>query len=134
MELRRFGVLLVLTGFLAACATGQDPAPIEDASGSAAAPSTNNAVIALLDNAGQQHDAGKLESAAATIERALRIEPKNPQLWHRLALVRLEQGQYNLAANLAAKSSSFAATDAARYRVLIEKNREIINQAKRQRS
>jgi len=130
MKLRRFGVLVVLTGFLAACATGQDPASIEDAS----VPSKNNAIIALLDNAATQHDAGQLESAAATIERALRIEPKNPQLWQRLALIRLEQGQYNLAANLAAKSSSFAATDMARYRVLIEKNKEIINQAKRKRS
>jgi len=89
-------------------------------------PSTNNATLALLDNALRHTESGNLEAAAATLERALRIEPRNPQLWYRLALIRLDQGQHKLAANLAAKSSSFAANNA----VLINKNRDLIELAR----
>jgi len=69
------------------------------------------AVIALLDNASRQEKAGKLEAAAATLERAVRVDPRNPLVWHRLARVRLAQGQWQAAANVAAKSNSLAAGD-----------------------
>lgn len=46
--------------------------------------------------------------AAATLERALRIEPQQAYLWNRLAQVRLEQGYQAQAANLAARSNSLA--------------------------
>ncbi len=98
----------------------------DDSDQAQAAPSTNNATLALLDNAIQQTEAGNLEVAAATIERALRIEPRNPQLWYRLALIRFDQGKHRLAANLAAKSNSFAANNT----VLINKNRDLIERAR----
>jgi hypothetical protein len=50
----------------------------------------------LLDTAEQRASAGHLDSAAATLERALRLEPQNPLLWHRLARLRLQQGQFAL--------------------------------------
>lgn len=70
--------------------------------------SGNRAVVALLDRA--QHDVltGKREAAGASLERALRIEPRNPWLWHELAQLRLTQGQYAQAITLAKKSNSFA--------------------------
>jgi len=89
-------------------------------------PSTNNATLALLDTALRHTESGNMEAAAATLERALRIEPRNPQLWYRLALIRLDQGQHKLAANLAAKSNSFAANNT----VLIKKNRVLIELAR----
>lgn len=70
--------------------------------------SSNHAVIALLDRAQTDSDAGQREAAGASLERALRIEPRNPWLWHELAQVRLEQGQYAQAITLARKSNSFA--------------------------
>lgn len=70
------------------------------------------AVVALLDNAGRQEKSGKLEAAAAVLERALRVDPRNPFVWHRLARVRLAQGQWQSAANMATKSNSLAAGDA----------------------
>ncbi len=70
------------------------------------------AVVALLDSAGRQEQAGQLESAAATLERALRVAPRNGTVWYRLARVRLAQGQWQAAANLAAKSNSLAGADA----------------------
>ena len=51
-------------------------------------------------------------AAAASIERALRIEPRNPRLWQELARVRLKQGQYAQAENVAARSNSWAGDDA----------------------
>lgn len=70
--------------------------------------SGNRAVIALVDRARQEAGAGRRESAAASLERALRIEPRNAWLWHELARLRLIQGQYAQAVSLAQKSNSLA--------------------------
>ena len=72
-------------------------------------PEPARAVKVLMERAEDQRRAGQLVEAAGTLERALRIEPKNPVLWNRLAHVRLDQKQYELAAGLAAKSNHFAA-------------------------
>lgn len=73
--------------------------------------SNNPAIIALLDRARIDTGAGKREAAGASLERALRIEPRNPWLWHELAQVRLAQGQYAQGISLARKSNSFAAQE-----------------------
>jgi Tetratricopeptide repeat len=65
-------------------------------------------VRALLRQAESQRAAGDLVAAAATLERGLRIAPRNPHLWNRLARVRLEQGQFSQADSLAAKSNMLA--------------------------
>ena len=70
--------------------------------------SGNPAVIALLDRAQLDTGAGKREAAGASLERGLRIEPRNAWLWHELAQLRLTQGQYAQAISLAQKSISFA--------------------------
>ena len=69
--------------------------------------SENRAVVALLDQAQSQTEAGKHEAAGASLERALRIEPRNPWLWQELAQVRLAEGQYEKAISFARKSNSF---------------------------
>ena len=86
---------------------------------------THPAVLALLSEATAQESSGDLEVAAAKLERALRIEPRNAVLWHHLAAIRLRQGQTQLAMSLAQKSNSFAARDAD----LMERNQRIIDQA-----
>jgi predicted Zn-dependent protease len=102
---------------LAGCAGVAPPAPSEvQQPGEAAAiepvpksaMSENKAVIALLDRAQTDNSSGQREAAGASLERALRIEPRNPWLWLELAQVRLAQGQYAQAITLARKSNSFA--------------------------
>lgn len=88
-----------------------EPAPIQPPVSSTATPTMSSggpAVIALLERADQQYMNQDLDAAAASLERALRIEPRNPLLWHRLASVRLDQGQIDQAMQMAAKSNSLA--------------------------
>jgi tetratricopeptide (TPR) repeat protein len=70
--------------------------------------SRNQAVLALLDRSQTDIQSGQRESAGASLERALRIEPRNAWLWQELAQLRLSQGQYAQAISLARKSISFA--------------------------
>ncbi len=86
-----------------------DAVPLPDAT--PRSQSTNNAVVALLDRADQQSQAGEADAAAASVERALRIEPRNAALWSRLAVIRLEQGQPDQAEQLALKSNSLSPYD-----------------------
>ncbi len=66
------------------------------------------AVEALAARAEQQRQGGDYTGAAATLERALRIEPQQAYLWNRLARVRLELGQGSQASNFAARSNALA--------------------------
>lgn len=156
--------------FLSACATGRQPAPVEElgapagaatttpqatappsgeavtiplggpglppadsgapqpASGKATAPA-NPAVIALLNDANLAMQIGRNDRAAASLERALSIEPQNAWLWHRLASTRFQQGDLSQAASLAAKSNSFAFPDrklqAANWRIIADVHRRL---------
>ena len=69
------------------------------------------AVRTLLQQAELQRSSGDLTGAAATLERALRIEPESAYVWNRLAHIRAAQGQAGLAGELAAKSNTFVGTD-----------------------
>jgi cytochrome c-type biogenesis protein CcmH/NrfG len=71
------------------------------------------AIAGLMESARADAAAGKLATAAASLERALRIEPRNPRLWHELARVRARQGQHAQAENVAVRSNSFAGDDRA---------------------
>jgi hypothetical protein len=84
------------------------------------------AVTALLDAADQAAKAGRVDLAAAAIERALRLEPQNALLWSRLASIRLRQRDWAQAETLAGKSSSLARDNAG----LRLQNWRIIEQAR----
>jgi len=66
------------------------------------------AVVALLSQADKNYKAGEFDLAVATIERALRIEPRNATLVYKLASVRLKQSKPRLAEDLAKKASLLA--------------------------
>lgn len=87
------------------------------------------AVVALLGHAEQQANDGDLRAAAVTLERAIRIDSRNPILWHHLASVRLAEGDAIQAEQLATKSSSLAAGNYA----LQARNWELIAEARRKR-
>jgi len=63
---------------------------------------------ALAAQAERQREAGDYVGAAATLERALRIQPREAYLYNRLARIRLEQGRYAQAGNFAWRSNSLA--------------------------
>ena len=101
-------LLLLIAALLAGCAAV--PAP-EAPAPAPAAPAENPAVARLMQTARADQAASRLGSAEASLERALRIEPRNPRLWQQLARIRLEQGQYDQAESLAARSNTWAGAD-----------------------
>lgn len=117
--MKKLVALTLITTLLPACAAlppAGRPAPETPAAGHEPAPSPtppaprsdNSAVVALLETARRDTATGRLDAAAATLERALRIEPRNPALWHQLARVRLRQEQAGQAIQLATKSNALA--------------------------
>jgi len=87
----------------------------------------NSIVKGISGQADQLIRGGELDAAAQTIERGLRIAPKEAFLWSQLATVRLKQHRYSQAQSLAAKSSSLAPGNAA----LVAKNQMIIGSARK---
>lgn len=70
--------------------------------------------------------AGQMDQASASLERALRIEPRNPVLWQELARIRISQERYPQAESLAAKSNALAGGN----RRLRKENWRIIGEAR----
>ena len=101
-KLHRVVYFVVAASLLAGCA-GMLPSAPEDRP-----VSDNNAVVALMDSARADVAGGKPDAAVASLERALRIEPRNPRLWQELARLRLQQGQYQQAEGMATRSNSWA--------------------------
>jgi len=72
---------------------------------------TSKTVLALLQRANNAAKIGKMHQAESQLERALRIEPRNPALWHYMAKLRLHQDRLGEAAGMAAKSNALAGRD-----------------------
>ncbi|MBI5612862.1 MAG: hypothetical protein HY942_07345 [Gammaproteobacteria bacterium] len=89
--------------------------------------SRNNAVVALADAARADVAAEKYPGAASALERALRIEPRNPRLWHELGRIKLHEGDYRQAAGMAARSNTWAGEN----KMLRAANWRLIGEAKR---
>src|SRR5262244_2221778 len=106
-------IAAVLVSLLAACASTPRPEPGPPPTPFPALPPhpETPAVASLIDNARLDSQAGRYGNAAASLERALRIEPRNPRLWQELARVRLKQGEYAQAESVASRSNSFAGND-----------------------
>lgn len=79
----------------------------------------------LLRQAETQRTTGDLVKAAATLERGVRIEPRNPLLWNKLARIRLEQGLFTQAHSMATKSNTMAGNSTQ----LLQENQRIISEA-----
>jgi len=69
---------------------------------------TASAVSGLLKKAQALNNQNKSPQAAALLERALRIEPRNANVWHQLAQVRYTQKRYKQAESLALRSNQYA--------------------------
>jgi len=65
-------------------------------------------VLALLSSAREQQGTGNLPGAAASLERAQRIAPREPQVLYQLAEIRLAQGNAEQAEQIAQRALSYA--------------------------
>jgi len=114
----RTGILVLLAVALSACAQlpgtpgtagtqGSTPAP------EAGSPPPASPAAALLEQSRQQSTNGDYDQAVASVERALRIEPRNPWLWLELAQIHRAAGNDRQAEGHARKALSLAGTDRA---------------------
>ncbi len=84
------------------------PIASKKAKGKAIDSQKETVIASLINDAEQYSSQGRTDQAVATIERALRIEPKNALLWHQLAIVRIQQQQWQQAIVMARKSNALA--------------------------
>jgi len=110
-------VCLWLAIVLTAC-TSSRPAPVEerevnarvrapaskDSAGVQVYPLQNPAVVELSNDARAAEQAGDLGQATVLLERALRIQPRDPELLQHMAEVQLQQREYQQALNFAVRS------------------------------
>ena len=102
--------------FLAACATSPQRTPEpdvdarvrqpaqQDSAGVQVFPLENAAVTELLADASAAEQSGQLEQASMSLERALRIQPRNPEILQSMAEVNLQMADYEQALNFASRS------------------------------
>ena len=79
-------------------------------------------VLAMITKAEEHMNRGEIDQALASLERAARIKPKDPWLWHSMAVLHLQNSQWLEAVSLAEKSISLSSE----YQPLLAANWEII--------
>ena len=90
---------------------------------------TNSAVTSLVTVADTKMKGGQYDQAAASLERALRHDAKNAEVWSKLAEVRLLQNEYAQAENTALKSNALSDGD----KPLMARNWRLISKSRRLR-
>ena len=104
---------LLLALAVSACApmpVSREEAPASTPGGRTDVPEPGPSAV-LLEQGRTQYADGEYPAAAATLERAIRIEPANPWLWIELARVHLATGNGAQAEAHARKALSLAGTD-----------------------
>jgi len=109
--LSRASVVVAALALAAGCA-GRAPGPGSTESDAPSERADNTAVATLTAEARSAQANGHPGVAAAKLERALRLEPRDAALWHRLAVMRLAQGRPEEAESLALKSLRLTDRDA----------------------
>lgn len=101
-----YGLFFLFALFLNGCAAVQ--APPRDSGVSRPAAPRETAAGSLLADAHRAIEKGQFNKAEVTLERALRVEPRNPGLWHEMARVKYGQKQYGQAIQFCLKANSLA--------------------------
>lgn len=68
---------------------------------------SSSAVQALVRTADAEAAKGNLDKAADTLERALRMEGDNPDLWMKLAKINEQQGKHDQALGMVSKAQAY---------------------------
>ena len=114
----------LLVALAAGCSLAQPPgapAPAAEAEAVEQVPdveaptlgSVHPAAAQFLADARNWRKLGDDARAAASLERAIRLDPRHPEPWLALARLRLDGGDVNQAENLALKARSLAPRDSA---------------------
>jgi tetratricopeptide (TPR) repeat protein len=90
-------------------------------------PGTSPAVVALVNEADLSRKRGDLNTALQIMERALRIDPRNPIITYKLAQIRFKQNKIQQAEELASKAALLAGGNLE----LKRKSLMLINEARR---
>jgi Flp pilus assembly protein TadD len=77
-------------------------------------PASSGATAALLQQSRQQTAGGDFAMATSSLERALRINPRDPELWLELGRLKLRQGDFAQAENMGRRGLAVAGADATR--------------------
>ena len=129
-KVNRLTVLLLVLVVLNGCAT---PRKIEPPSGPVIPPPSleykpvTGPAAALYQDADMALQSGRLAEAEMLLERALRIEPRNPYYWHSMAQVKYRQGKYRETVQFCLKAESLAGKQPQ----LVTRNKELLQQAKK---
>lgn len=102
----------------------ESKAPAREGERPVVAPESTAATSSLLASARKAVRDGQFSRAEMTLERAIRLEPRNGKLWHEMAQVKYGQKDYGQAVQFALKSNSLAGKDSALLRqnwLLLEK-------------
>ncbi|HEX6572139.1 MAG TPA: tetratricopeptide repeat protein [Steroidobacteraceae bacterium] len=87
------------------------PAPLPRERPKVAPATLSPASRALVSQAQAQRKRGDLPGATVSLERALRIEPRNPLLWVEMGRLRMDQRNYTQAEAMGRKALSMAIGD-----------------------
>lgn len=68
-------------------------------------------IAELLSDAEQALEGGDYNRAELQMERALRVDPRNGQVWHLMARIRYGQGDYGQTVQFCLKSNTLASHD-----------------------
>ena len=79
----------------------------------------NPAITALLARSDQLSDAGDSDAAIAAAERALRLSPRSPEIYYRLAKLRVQRQEWPQAEQMALKAVSLRPPAALKNRIQI---------------
>jgi len=79
----------------------------------------------LLSDAEQDLERGDYNQAELQMERAMRVDPRNGQVWHLMARIRYEQGDYGQTVQFCLKSNTLANHD----RILMRQNWVLLEKA-----
>ncbi len=81
---------------------------------------------AIYNDAYRALEAAQYPQSEMLMERALRIEPRNPHYWYTMALVKFRQGEYTQTVQFCLKAGSLAGNQY----LLSDLNRKLMEQAR----
>ena len=114
--MNRAAITLLLTFSLGACSVLPPEPPM----------SSGGAGDTLLAQANLKASRGQIQQAIATLERAVRLQPRNAHAWLRLAELYLKKGNYHKAEQFAGRAKQFSSGN----NRLIRRSETVIQQAK----
>ncbi|MFH0780961.1 MAG: hypothetical protein V2B20_03280 [Pseudomonadota bacterium] len=128
---RQLTVLILVVIVLNGCAGSRKVGPPLSPGPTVPPPTEYKPVVgpaaALYAEAEKSLQAGRLAESEMLLERALRIEPRNPYYWHTMAQVKYRQRQYREAVQFCLKSDSLAGKQTQ----LLARNKELLRLAKK---